>query len=207
VIKSPTPLGRALKAHNKAKNLASILRQEIVRLRAQNKTPYATINSRSTTPAMPRKIMNADMARVPRIIPPAMVTQIAKNKENALARRDAFRSLRNRYEAVFGDVEDRCTSAPVAWSSPEAGPSWSEIFDSPSKPEIQLDEFGLPPSYLLCDIGLPPTRTSLIAAEPCISTVSLEGKSLEEINRLWLADVKAKTIADPLSELNALMRL
>ena len=151
--------------------------------------------------------MNADIARVPRIIPPAMVTQIAKNKENALARRDAFRSLRNRYEAVFGDVEDRCTSAPVAWSSPEDGPSWSEIFDSPSKPEIQLDEFGLPPSYLLCDIGLPPTRTSLIAAEPCISTVSLEGKSLEEINRLWLADVKAKTIADPLSELNALMRL
>ena len=151
--------------------------------------------------------MNADIARVPRIIPPAMVTQIAKNKENALARRDAFRSLRNRYEAVFGDVEDRCTSAPVAWSSPEAGPSWSEIFDSPSKPEIQLDEFGLPPSFLLCDIGLPPTHTSLIVAEPCISTVSLKGKSLEEINRLWLADTKAKIVAAPIIELRALVQL
>ena len=154
--------------------------------------------------------MNADMARVPRIIPPAMEAQIAKSKENALARRDASRSLRNRYEAVFDDVGDGCTSAPVAWSSvmcPEAGPSWSEIFDSPSKPEIQLDEFGLPPSYLLCDIGLPPTRTSSIVAEPCISTVSLKGKSLEEINRLWLADMKAKIVAAPLIELRALMQL
>ena len=64
-----------------------------------------------------------------------------------------------------------------------------------------------PPSYLLCDIGLPPTRTSLIVAEPCISTVSLKGKSLEEINRLWLADMKAKIVADPLIELRALMQL
>ena len=139
-----------------------------------------------------------------------MVAQIAKSKANALARREASRSLRNRFAAVFDDVGEGCTSASVAWSSvvcPVADLSWSNIFDSPHKPEIQLDEFGLPPTYLLCDIGLPPTRTSLTAADPCISTVSLKGKSLEEINRLWLADMKAKIVADPLIELRALMQL
>ena len=37
-----------------------------------------------------------------------------------------------------------------------------------------------------------PNIDSLPDSEPCISTVSLRGKSLSEINRLWLADINAK---------------
>ena len=58
---------------------------------------------------------------------------------------------------------------------------------------IQLDEFGLPLVKAMVDTSSGrPNIDSLSAGEPCISTVSLRGKSLSEINRLWLADINAK---------------
>jgi hypothetical protein len=58
---------------------------------------------------------------------------------------------------------------------------------------IQLDEFGLPLVNAMVNASSGrPNIDSLPDGEPCISTVSLRGKSLSEINRLWLADINAK---------------
>ena len=58
---------------------------------------------------------------------------------------------------------------------------------------IQLDEFGLPLVNAMVNASSgKPNIDSLPDGEPCISTVSLRGKSLSEINRLWLADINAK---------------
>ena len=74
---------------------------------------------------------------------------------------------------------------------------------------IQLDEYGLPLLNTIVNVSSRrPNMSSLPDGKPCISTVSLRGKSLDEINRLWLTDINAKRkLTEQLDELSALMRL
>ena len=74
---------------------------------------------------------------------------------------------------------------------------------------IQLDEYGLPLLNTIVSVSSRrPNISSLPDGEPCISTVSLRGKSLDDVNRLWLADINAKrNSTEQLDELSALMRL
>ena len=78
--------------------------------------------------------------------------------------------------------------------------------DAPVRPrlgaaDVQLDELGWPVPSSNPNLRLWPT-----CVEPCISNLSLKDMPLSEINRLWFDDIKKKRLADPLSELNALMR-
>ena len=71
---------------------------------------------------------------------------------------------------------------------------------------VQHDELGWP--VLLPDPNLPDPNLRLwpSCADPCISNLSLKGMPLPEINRLWFDDINKKQHANPLNELNALMR-
>ena len=88
----------------------------------------------------------------------------------------------------------------------------------PNPDAVQLDELGLPlnpDAVQLDELGLPILRWGLTCNkpharavdEPCISTMSLKGVPLSEINRLWFNSIRKIRLADPLSELSALMSL
>ena len=78
--------------------------------------------------------------------------------------------------------------------------------DAPVRPrlgaaDVQLDELGCPVLPPNPNLRLRPT-----CVEPCISNLSLKDMPLSEINRLWFDNIKKKRLADPLSELHALLR-
>ena len=82
VNKSISPLDRALKAHNKAKNHASLLRQKIRRLKAQGREPKASV-VRSN------------------LRDPTLCALVAKNKKLARARLNQSRALRARMKTCL----------------------------------------------------------------------------------------------------------
>jgi hypothetical protein len=172
VSKTISPLDRALKAHNKAKNHASLLRQKIRRLKAQGREPKASVVVRSN------------------LRDPTLSALVAKNKKLAHARLNQSRTLRARNKALFDDVirlAPNDTPCACDFGFPCKDPSELSALG------IQLDEFGLPLVKALVDTSSGrPNIDSLAVDEPCISTVSLRGKSLSEINRLWLTDINAK---------------
>ena len=172
VSRSLSPLDRALKAHNKAKNHASLLRQKIRRLKAQGREPKASVVVRSN------------------LRDPTLSALVAKNKELARARLNQSRALRARMKALFDDViRPTLNDTPCACDFGFPCKDPSEL----SALGIQLDEFGLPLVNAMNNVSSGRSYIdSLPDSEPCISTVSLRGESLSEINRLWLADINAK---------------
>ena len=133
---------------------------------------------------------------------PTLSALVAKNKELARARLNRSRALRDRMKALFDDVVYPAlndTPCACVFGFPCKDPSEMSALG------VQLDEFGLPLVNAMDNVSSGRCPNS----EPCISTVSLRGKSLSEINRLWLADINAKrnSKALTLEELSALMRL
>ena len=182
-----SPLDRALKAHNKAKNHASLLRQKIRRLKAQSEEPKTTAVIRS-------KLRN-----------PTLTALIVKNKKLARVRLNQSQALHARMKALFDDVvRPTQIDTPCLCDSGFPCKNSSEL----SAFGIQLDEYGLPLLNAIVNVSSRrPNMSSLPVGEPCISTVSLRGKSLDEINRLWLTDINAKRNSTEQLELSALMRL
>ena len=172
VNKIISPLDRALKAHNKAKHHASLLRQKIRRLKAQGREPKASVVVRNN------------------LRDPTLSALVAKNKELARARLNQSRALRVRMKALFDDdihLAPKNTPCACDFGLPCKDPTELSALG------IQLDEFGLPLVKAMVDTSSGrPNIDSLPAGEPCISTVSLRGKSLSEINRLWFTDINAK---------------
>ena len=121
-------------------------------------------------------------------------------------------ALWSRLKSLWDDIDEEL-DVPVP-SSPPPGPDMVVV---------QLDEFGLPAhlpnppnpdAAQLDEYGLPNLRWptcgqshARVVDEPCISTVSLKGMPLPEINCLWFDDIQKKRLADLLSELYALMLL
>ena len=134
---------------------------------------------------------------------------MAKNKELARARLNQSRALRDRMKALFDD------DIHLAPKNPPCACDFEFPYKDPTELSalgIQLDEFGLPLVKAMVDTSSGrPNIDSLSAGEPCISTVSLRGKSLSEINRLWFTDINAKRNSavqtKMLDELLAIMQL
>ena len=141
-----SPLDRALKAHNKAKNHASLLRQKIRRLKAQSEEPKTTAVIRS-------KLRN-----------PTLSGLIVKNKKLARVRLNQSQALHARMKALFDDIVRPAQNDTPCLDSGFPCKNSSEL----SAFGIQLDEFGLPVNVS----SRRPNISSLPDGEPCISTVS-----------------------------------
>ena len=130
------------------------------------------------------------------LLPSSLQAKLLENKRRALAlraKRKHAERVQKEDDALLSRLKSLCDNI-------------DDEFDAPVRPglgaaDVQLDELGLPVLLPNPNLRLRPT-----CVKPCISSLSLKGMPLSEINHLWFDDIKRKRLADPLSELNALMR-